>query len=244
MIMARGPRRPDEVVSQFADDCTKLYGDELRSVVLYGSGASQEYVPGQSDLNFMLVLTETGIATVEQAFKLVTKWRRRRVATPLLVTDEYIQSSLDVFPLEFLNISRHYRVLKGEDPLAGLEIDREKLRLQCEREVKGKLLQLRETYLSSEGRKRDILTIVKQSLTALVSIFHGLLYLQEKEIPSQRSAVIAKAAEEAGLDEVLFLRLLRVKEGTTKLSAAELQKLMRQYIGEVRRLAFWFDSLE
>jgi len=55
--------------------------------------------------------------------------------------------------------------------------------------------------------------------------------------------VISQIAEEVGLDQVLFLRLLQVKEGKTKLTASEMQTIIGRYIEEIRRLAFWLDSL-
>ena len=42
-------------------------------------------------------------------------------------------------------------MLFGDDPLADLTIRHEHLRLQLERELKGKLLALRERYLSPAG---------------------------------------------------------------------------------------------
>ena len=40
--------------------------------------------------------------------------------------------------MEFLNFKLVHHTLYGEDLLAGLEIDKKDLRLQCERELKGK----------------------------------------------------------------------------------------------------------
>ena len=241
--MAKAPRRPEEVFSELTDDYQKVYGHDLLSIILFGSGASSDYRPGKSDLNFLVILTEEGMSQLHRCLKLVGKWRRRRVASPVIMTKEYIRTSVDTFPLEFLNIKRHYQVVWGEDPLAEIVVDRTKLRLQCEREIKGKLLQLREAYLSSGERKKELLGLISQSITAFISIFHGILYLRDDEIPDQRGAVVAKVSKEAGLDDVLFLRLLQIKEGKVKPYLKEMQVIMRRYIDEVQRLAFWVDSL-
>ncbi|MBW2038979.1 MAG: hypothetical protein JRI46_05185 [Deltaproteobacteria bacterium] len=241
--MAKTPKRPEDIFPEFIKDYQETYGDDLLSIVLYGSGARGDYIPRRSDLNFLIVLTEEGIKGLRRAFKVVAKWRKRRVTTPLFMTEEYIATSLDAFPLEFLNIKRHYRVVWGDDPLAEISIHKKQLRLQCEREVKGKLLQLREAYLSSEGRGRDLVAVASQSITAFISIFQGILYLRDREIPDRRGEVISKIAAETGLDEGPFLQLLQVKEGKAKLSSKEMQALMDGYIEEVRRLAFWVDEL-
>ncbi len=160
------------------------------------------------------------------------------------MTDEYIENSLDTFPLEFMNIRQHYRVLWGEDPLAKIEIPRKQLRLQCEREVKGKLLQLRGAYLASRGWGRNLKALASQSLTAFLSIFQGILYLLDKEVPNQRSEVIQAMAAETGLDPVPFARLWAVKEGKIKLPAKQIKGLMKSYVEEVSRLASWVDKMK
>lgn len=240
----KGPRRPEEIFEEFSEDYRQVFGEGLRSIILYGSGASADYRPERSDLNFLIVLNEEGIGALSACFKLVSKWRKRRVATPLIVTDEYIASSLDSFPLEFLNIRHQHSVVWGDDPLAGIRIDPEKLRVQCEREVKGKLVQLRAAYVASGGTKRDLLSMVNESVTALVSIFRGILYLCQGEIPVHRGAVIARVAEATGVDEVLFLRLVQIKEGKLKLSLPELHTLVGRYLEEVRTLASWLDDFQ
>jgi predicted nucleotidyltransferase len=239
----RAPENPDEIMPDFTRDYRGIYGDDLISICLYGSGARGDYIPRRSDLNFLIVLTEEGMSRLDKAFKVVTRWHRRRVATPLFMTQEYIATSLDTFPLEFLNLKRHYRVVWGADPLEGLTINREQLRLQLEREVKGKLLQLRAAYLASKGWKWNLVALASQSLTAFVSIFQGILYLRGKEIPHQRGDSILAAAAETGLSAEPFVRLLKVKEGRIKVPAREIKRLMKSYIEEVRRLASWLDTM-
>jgi predicted nucleotidyltransferase len=242
-MMAKAPQKPEEIFSEFTNDYQEIYGTDLLSIVLYGSGARGDYIPGRSDLNFLIVLTEEGIKGLHKAFKVVATWHRRRVATPLFMTQEYIATSLDTFPLEFLNIKRDYHVVWGKNPLGKLRIRKRPLRLQLEREIKGKLLQLREAYLSSEGRGRELVAVASQSFTAFLSIFQGILYLREKETPHQRGAIIKAIAAETGLATEPFGRLLVLKEGKTRLSVKKMKGLMESYIEEIRRLAFWVDEM-
>ena len=82
--MAKAPQKPEEIFPEFTQDYQAIYGTDLLSIILYGSGARGDYIPGRSDLNFLIVLTEDGIKGLHRAFKVVAKWHRRRVATPLL----------------------------------------------------------------------------------------------------------------------------------------------------------------
>jgi predicted nucleotidyltransferase len=242
-MMAKAPQKPEEIFPEFTNDYQEIYGTDLLSIVLYGSGARGDYIPGRSDLNFLVILTEEGIKGLQRAFKVVAKWHKRRVATPLFMTREYIATSLDTFPLELLNIKRDYQVIWGKNPLGKIRIRKRPLRLQLEREVKGKLLQLREAFLSSEGRGRNLLAVASQSLTAFLSIFQGILYLREKETPHQRGAIIQAIATETGLAAEPFVKLLAVKEGKARLSVKKMKGLMESYIEEIRRLAFWVDQM-
>jgi predicted nucleotidyltransferase len=239
----KAPQSPEEIIPEFTDDYHKIYGENLLAICLYGSGARGDYIPKRSDLNFLICLTEKGIKGLDRAFKVVAKWHKRRVATPLFMSREYIATSLDTFPLEFLNIKQAHRVVWGKDPLKKVTIRKRQLRLQLEREVKGKLLLLREAYLASRGWKRNLAAVASQSLTAFLSIFEGILYLRGKDIPLQRGGLIRAMAAETGLTAVPFMHILEIKEGKTKLRRKKMKDMMERYIEEVRRLAFWVDKL-
>ena len=175
--MAKAPGRPEEIFDAFTNDCKKVFGADLVSIILYGSGARGEYIPKKSDINFMVLLTEAGISSLGKAMPLVASWKKRRVATPLFLTKEYIASSLDTFPIEFLNLKAAYAVVFGQDVLGGLAFDGRLLRIQCEREIKGKLLQLRQHFLETEGSARKIAALISFSLPTFFSIFQAVIFL-------------------------------------------------------------------
>jgi hypothetical protein len=134
-------------------------------------------------------------------------------------------------------------VVWGDDPLAAVKIQQKQLRLQLEREVKTKLFQLREAYLASEGRGRHLTILASQSLTAFLSIFHGILYLRDKEIPQDKVDLIKAIADETGLATEPFVQLLGVKEGRVKARSKAIRGLIEGYIEEVMRLALWIDKI-
>ncbi len=243
--MRKAPRDPREVFEGFTSDCKTAFGPELEAICLYGSGARGEYVPGHSDINFLVLLSEEGIGQLQKAFPLVAKWGRRAIAIPLFLTRDYIKRSLDAFPLEFLDMKLHHLLVYGEsDPLSDLEIDRGDLRLQCEREVKGKLLALREAYVGTRGRPKELSLVISRSINAFAVIFEGLLWLRDRVIPPSRREVFGELCREAGLREEVFLAALAVKEGRVKPSREELMRLFTDYMEEVRRLARWVDQME
>jgi predicted nucleotidyltransferase len=241
--MAKIPHDPKEIFEELTKDYQAVYGKELIAIVLYGSAASGNYIRKKSDINFLIVLTEEGIGQLQKSFKTVEKWYKRKVSTPLFLTESYISSSLDSFPIEFLNMQKCHQVVFGKDVLQELSFDKHHLRLQCEKELKGKLLQLRQGFLESSGKTKNLTFIIGRSLTAFISIFRALLYLKDKSAPGELRNIISLVSQEFGIDEKIFLTLLHIKEGTEKLSSKALSSLFENYIREIRKLANAADQL-
>ena len=147
--MTKIPNQPEDIFDEFKDNYIATFGDDILSICLFGSGARGEYTPKKSDINFLIVLTADGIDRLDEAMGLMGKWRKQRVAVPLFLTRDFIESSLDTFPLEIFNIRAAYKVIYGNDVLSGLTIKEDDLRLQCERELKAKLLLLRRSSTKS-----------------------------------------------------------------------------------------------
>ena len=241
--MAKFPQDPREIFPEIIDDYKGLFNDDLISIILYGSASGRDYRPGKSDINFMIVLSEDGIERLDKAFEVVERWQKRKVAIPLFLTELYVESSSDVFPIEYMNIRRHYTLVYGKDILEELTFDRELVRLQCEREIKGKLLLLREAYMETGGRGRALRDVIGQSIQAFVAIFEALLFFNGKEIPKQRRDVLNLACDTFDLDAGLFQKLLDIKEEVIKPDGAHSKSFFQDYLKEVRKLSKIVDTL-
>ncbi len=240
--MAQTPKKPEDVFAEITNDFRKVFGDDLVSIILYGSGAGDNYLPGKSDLNFLIVLSEQGIDNLDQAIDMVSKWKKKYVAIPLFMTKSYIKSSLDSYPIEFLNMQKKYIKVFGEDVLKELPFDPRFLRLQCEKELKGKILHLREGFLETEGKEKRIRNLIKISLTAFISIFKALLYLVEAEIPGDRREIIKSVAEKFGTNADVFLKCTDIKEDKGNFSSVEIKEIFKAYLTEVGKLSEIVDK--
>ena len=237
-------KKPEEVFDEITKDFKTIFEDALISIMLYGSGAGSDFNPHTSDLNFLIILSEEAIDHLDLAIETVSRWRKRNVATPLFMTQSYIQSSLDSYPLEFLNIKKRYILVYGEDVLKEISIESPYLRLQCEREIKGKLLLLREGFLETEGKQKRIKELIKTSIIAFISIFNGLLYLKGIEIPPTRREIIQSVAKEIPIRQEIFMKCLDIKQGKAEFSSSEIKDLFTVYMVEVRKLWEVVDKME
>jgi len=242
--MSKIPKTPREVFPEVVEDLKKIFGSELQSIILHGSGARGDYVPGKSDINFLVILAEDATRDLEKVVPMIPKWKKRAVATPLFMTKAFICSSIDVYPVEFLNMKRHYQVVHGEDVLKDLVFDGKALRLQCERELKGKLVLLRTGFLDTAGKGKDLRRLMAASITSVLSVFGALLLIQGREIPKERRDIVPAVTETYGLDAEPFLRCIDLREGKNDLSLGDLKAVFQSYTTEIQKLIKAVDSLE
>jgi predicted nucleotidyltransferase len=241
--MAKAPKTPQEVFPEIIADLKGIYGEALQSVILYGSGARGDYVAGKSDINLLVVLADDEADDLEKLLPLIPKWKKRAVATPVIMTKALIGSSVDVYPVEFLNMKRHYEVAFGEDVLKGLVFERRTLRPQCERELKGKLLLLRTGFLETAGKTEELQRLLAASITAFLSVFNALLHMQGKEAPRGRREIVAAMADAYGIAAGPFLRCIDLREGKKGLPFVELNAVFRPYTEEIGKLIAIVDRL-
>lgn len=200
-------KNPNEIVQELVSDYQCVFGSNLKSVIMYGSAVSHEFRPGASPIVVALVLEDTSITALARCSGACRKWERRGVATPLFLTPDYIASSLDAYPVEFLDMQTSYRVLFGEDYIKPLDIEKRHLRLQCEREFKGIALHLRSSFVEASGNEKRMRGLLDVSMKKMLPLFKALLALGGRKIPAISSEVFSSAEDMLGLDAGIFSRV-------------------------------------
>ncbi len=173
---------PIDLAKQAAADFKACYGGDLVSVIVYGSAAGRDFDPKKSDINLLVVLSAVTLAMLEMSISIQRKWMKSRFARPLFVDKEYIAGSLDSFPIEFFAMKDSYHVVAGEDVLAGLNIGQSDLRLQVEREIKGKWLHLNLGWLDSRRSPARLRRLLELSIREFSPIFRALMRVKELPI--------------------------------------------------------------
>ena len=159
------------------------------------------------------------------------------------MTPEYIDRSLDAFPIEFLDFKRLHKTVYGQDLLKDLQITTPNLRLQCEREIKTKLIGLRQEYLSSLGKKKLVAAVLVRSFTGSMALFRAIITLLGKEPPVPRAEVIAMLGSATGIDTEIFEKLLMLKAELLKPSEQELASFFERYYNALEATGKIIDDL-
>jgi len=233
-------KNPNDIVDRFVSDYRNIFGDQLISVIMYGSAVTHEYKPGKSDINVLLVLADISISQISKSLNLQKKWSRSRVATPFFFTKQHIADSCDTYPVEFLDMQSNYKVLYGDDPLKTLEIRHEHVRLQCERELRGVAIHLRRSYAESAGNDTMLRELLDASIRKLMPVFKGLLALKGRSIPKTKSDIIALIEDTYNLGMSSFSDIYNLN---TKNLKNQYDKLFEKYAHDIDALIVDVDKL-
>jgi hypothetical protein len=153
------------------------------------------------------------------------------------MTPEYIEASCDVFPLELLEIQQLHALICGEDHFANLRFERNDVRLQCERDLKSELIQLRQGLLAAAGRHKLLGELCLAVTERTLRILRGLLYLADSSKTAKSAGEVVKQA--AAHTDVALRTLDRLVGRPLEIAMAEFEGLY----GEIEQLATYADTL-
>lgn len=241
--MSRLPETPSEIFEAYTKDWLDIYRNDLVSIVLFGSCARGEYVPGLSDINFLIILQQSGLARLRDAIPVTQKWQKRGVAVPLVLTENYIDESLDSFPVEFLVMKINHELVYGKDVLSRIDFDKHDIRLQLEREFKGKVLHLRKGLLAAGHDRKVTKALIRESLKSYLPLFEALLFVKDMAIPKSTADVFQTAAKTVDIEPEFFTKLRSAALEQSKLYPQELLQYLEKYIEVVQHFAGFVEKL-
>lgn len=229
-------------IKPFIEDILKEYAKSIHSIHIVGSAVTPDFKEKTSDINSVIILSGMNLNFVEFLAPLGKKYGKHRISAPLIMTPEYIQDSLDVFPIEFHDFRLIHKTIWGEDILKGLLIKKENLRLQCEREIKARLIGLIQGYISSAGDKELITTSLIKSFTGCIPLFRAIIFLLDKEPPVKRSDVI-RIFQELAADSSIYEKLILLRNKQIKPSKTELNHIFEHYYNSLKKIGKIIDEL-
>ena len=232
---------PVIIADEFAAELSQAFGDGLISLFLTGSAARGDYIPGKSDINTLLILTPDGVEWPEKANPALKKHRYKKVAVPHFMTENAIDRALDSYPLEFLDFKTFHKLIKGKNVLEGLQIPPKPLRLQIERELRGKLFLLRRILAAEVNNEKELRRTLVQALATLTAVFQGILELCGKTIPRDRLELFQAAAEAAGFSDRVFRQIFDVRSGK---KGQNTKVVFKDLMTEMTRIVDWVDGFE
>ena len=207
------------------------------TAILFGSAARGDFVPGRSDIDLMVVPPALSPDTLRALAAPFEAWRRHEYEPPLVVARAEWDRASDAFPVELADMRTCYRILRGDDLVAGAGIDAGQLRTALEREFRGKLLRLRQGYVAAANDAQALGTVAGRSAGTLMVLFRALLVLLGRPVPRDPLQLGAAGAEALGVDAEPLLHVIRHRaERGWRCSAQEFERYMEMADRAVRFL--------
>lgn len=191
-------------VATFVTAARQVFVDDLRSVILYGSGAEGRLRP-TSDINLLLVLSSfdpTKAAAIRSQFAYAESASR---VTAMFILESEITSAVELFAQKFSDILRRHRVLFGPDPFSGISVPRSAEIWRLKQVLLNLTLRLRESYVEYGSTPERISRLIADSAGPIRSCAASLLELEGKVAtpPKEALADFAGSLGDIGWEEVL-----------------------------------------
>jgi hypothetical protein len=225
------------------DPVRAALGHEFLAGYLTGSVLTQGFDPGRSRINVLVVARSLAGETLEAVRGAVPATRRPPHMDPLFLTRLQIEKSLDVFPIEWLEIQERSLLLAGEDVFHDLQVPRTFLRLQCEHELRGKHIQLRQAYLLSGRSGTELGGVLRATASSFATLFRTLLRLRGETPAADTAHVIERVSDLFGLDAEGLLVAHLVRHPARRYKTGEILSIYRKFLGEIDRLVTAIDQL-
>jgi hypothetical protein len=234
---------PEKQINEFVARMRERAGANLQTVILYGSAATGEFHADFSNVNLLCVLRDSSFVALTAIIPVMQWWSKQKHRAPLILTQEEMVRSADVFSIEMLDIKRRHRVLFGEDLLRDLQIPTQFHRVQVEYELREKLILLRQGLMAAGEGKKRMWDLLLQSFSSFSTLFrHTLILLGEDEYKSKRDT-IQELSSRLKFDSSAFLQLLDIREHKAATSQFDVKDVFTRYLGAVQQVTSQVDTM-
>ncbi|MDD4013352.1 MAG: hypothetical protein PHW14_04075 [Candidatus Omnitrophica bacterium] len=237
MNLDRLPENAAKRVKPYLEKLIGVYGDKLVSVFAYGSVTGEGYDPRNSDINLAVVLEEAYLPALKPVLSVVREGFKAGITAPLFLTPTYIKMSLDVFPIEFDGMRDTRLVLYGKDALADISLNGEDIRRECEYQIKGRMVTLRQAYLEKAAGRRELEGLIKKGVKSLMPVFRALVKLKEGVPEMANDEVLKKLSCGYGVDTSALGSVLRDAKKDGKILGVEAEDFLSNLLSCLERLS-------
>jgi predicted nucleotidyltransferase len=242
--MAHDSKADEQLLGEFVQKLRAAAGENLTTVILYGSAAEGEFHPEYSDVNLLCVVRDTSFASLNTLAGVVEWWRKKKHHPPLVVTDKELKDTADVFSIEFIDMKQRHRILYGNDVLRDLNVPTHLHRSQLEYELREKLFLLRQHVLVAGSDEKALWEAMLNSLSSFTTLFrHALIELGEAGRKHSREAV-QELASRLNFDAAALVQLMDVRAHKSDRKQFAANDVATKYLATIERVAAAVDTMQ
>ena len=235
----------DQVLQQLSNVIPAGLGNELLMLVVYGPHAkaakSAAVADRRSPISILLVVKTLDVELLSQIAVAMRRIRGRERMSPMVLSLEELKSSIDVFPITFLDMQHDYRLLAGKDILGDLVVPAGHLRLRCEQELKNLVLRMQSIYLLQESHPRRLRVALRDNYRFFQRTVRAVFRLTGTEFATEED-FLSQVVGQLGLDEQVLERVDRFCKNTEQRGQAVVN-LFVAFLLQVHQAAAFVDQL-
>lgn len=220
---------PRKTAARLSQELRNTFGDGLRSVVLFGSVARGEVVPGVSDVNVLVLLEDVGPTQLGTAAPLVKEWIRKGNTPPHVYSMDEWNGMRDTFAIEISDMQEAREVLFGVDPVGEDSVEAADLRTHAEQEMRQTLFKMRIRTLVSADDAAELGRLLQAGLPSFAAYMRAALRLSGESPGHDSEAVIERTAERIGADAAPMRRCWRARKSLQRLDVSISDPLLAEY---------------
>jgi len=234
-----------EALSGLIDDLRATHGDNLASVVLYGSAAAGDHIELRSDYNLLIALHRITPEDLRLAQAPMREWQRIGHPLPVYFTVEELSDAGDVFPIEFHQMAKARIVLFGKEPFEFVQLSDANLRHQTEYELRSKLIQLRRLYIPASVSTEKLCELMSDSLASFAALFRAVLLLHGKDAPVSKPDCVRATVQLLKLDAEPFEKIFEFRTSNSlPRSESEANAIFGSYLFQIEQVVEAVDELK
>jgi predicted nucleotidyltransferase len=177
-----------KVLNDFLEAARNSFGDQLRSITLFGSAAEGKLRP-TSDVNLVVVLSAFEQTRADQLRQPLRTAQAAIQLRPMFVLDSEIPDATCSFAPKFADILRRRVVLYGNDSFSAVSVPREAEIRQLKQQLLNIMLRLRAAYVARSLREEQLAIFVAGVIGPLRSAAAALLELEGQPATSPQQAL-------------------------------------------------------
>jgi len=206
--------KPDDKLQQLVDRLHYACGENLVSVVLYGSAARDDFHEEYSDVNLLVVLRHMKPEMYPGLAGVLNWWsHEEKLRPPIVMTLEELRESADVFAIEMLDMQGAHKTLHGGDVVSGIEVPMNLHRVEVEHDLRTTLLRLRSHLLLTNDGDEELKLVMAKSVTSVLTLFRHALIALGENAPHGKAQVLEHASEVFGFDGKPLRSVLELRHG-------------------------------
>src|ERR1019366_2701100 len=223
-------KKPESKLQELVTRLQQACGENLVSIVLYGSAAREDFHEEFSDVNVLVVLQHLEPSSFAAISAVLHWWSHQ----------EKLRESADVFAIELLDIQRSHKTLFGQDVVTAIDVPMNLHRVEVEHELRTTLLRLRHHLLLSPGNQDELRAVLAKSITSVLTLFRHALIALGQNPPQAKPELLETAGEVFGFEVQPLRSILALRnEGP---HSENLHELYHAYMSAIQRVAHELDA--